>query len=79
MGFRDHKQLLTVFPFSDKLVGDVKVTVKVESSGFVMQVGTSLAFIEELKGLNRLNIKSLCQLYRYGTDAVAQNDFLNDR
>ena len=39
-------RLLVVLSFLDELVGDVEVTVKVEPSGFVMQIGTSLTFIE---------------------------------
>ena len=39
-------QLLIVLPFLDELISDVEVTVKVEPSGFVMQIGTSLTFIE---------------------------------
>jgi hypothetical protein len=73
------RTLLTVLTLLDELVGNVEVTVKVEACGFVMQVGTRPAFIEEFKGFNRLNVKSLCQLYRNGTDAVAQYDFLNNR
>ena len=71
--------LLVVLPFPDKLINDVEVTVKIESSGFVMQVGTSLALIEKFKGLDRLNVKLPSQFHRNGTDAVAQDDFLNNR
>lgn len=56
-------RLLVVLSFLDELVGDVEVTVKIEPSGFVMQIGTSLAFIEEFKGFNRLDVKSSCQFY----------------
>ena len=56
-------RLLVVLSFLDELVGDVEVTVKVEPSGFVMQIGTSLTFIEEFKGFNWLDVESPCQLY----------------
>lgn len=68
-----------VLSFQDELVGNKEITVQIQASGFVMQVGTSLTFIKEFKSFNRFNVESPCQLHRNGTDAVAQNDFLNNR
>lgn len=39
-------KLRLILVFSYKLIGDVKVTEKVEPGLFVMQVGTSLALIK---------------------------------
>ena len=73
------KNLLKVLTLLDKLVGDIEVAVKIEACGFVMQVGTSLALVEQFQCFYRLNIKPLGQFHCNGTDAVTQDDFLNNR
>lgn len=55
--------LLSILFFLDKFVGNVEVTIQVEARGFVMQVGTSLALIEQFKRFDGVNVKSLGQFH----------------
>lgn len=63
----------------DELINNVKITVEIEASGFVMQVGTSLAFIEHFQRFDWFNVKQSGQFHCDGTDTIAQDDFLNNR
>lgn len=62
-----------------KLVTNVQVAVEVEACGFVVEVGAGLAFVEQLQRFLRRNVQALGQLYGDGPNAVAHDDFLNNR
>ena len=40
--------LLGILLFTHELVGDIQIPIKVKAGGFVVQVGTGLAFVEQL-------------------------------
>lgn len=55
--------LLSILFFLDKFVGNVEVAIQIETRGFVMQVGTSLALIEQFKRFDGVDFKSLGQFH----------------
>ncbi len=61
--FYGFKRLLTVLALLDELVGNIEIAVEVEAWGFVMQVGTSLALIEQFKRFDGVDFKSLGQFH----------------
>ena len=73
------ESLLAILHFKHELVGDIQVSVKVQSCGFVVQTGTGVATIEHLQGHDHVYRQPFGQGYGYGPDAIAHDDFLNHR
>lgn len=72
-------QLLVVLFFLNEFIGDVEVTVEVKACRFVMKVGTGLALVKKFQCLDWLYIQAFSQFHGNGTDAVAQDNFLDNR
>ena len=73
------RNLHPILHFPHELVSYIQVSKKVKTCGLVMEVGTSLAFVKQLKCFDRFNIESFGQLHRDGANAVAHDDLLYDR
>jgi len=62
-----------------KLITDIQIPIKVQPGGFVVEVGAGLTFVEQLQRFLGRNVQALGQLYGDGPNAVAHDDFLNNR